>query len=121
MWLYHYWWFHHGTGHISQDGRPVREGVTISRGHRYGPHSKEELDILSPVLGCSSLADRGALIFVHGGGWVAVNREVMSQSVTPFVRAGFTVYSIDYPLAPEDRFPFGCSVFFVGFNDIVPA
>ena len=41
----------------------------------------------------------------HGGGRVAVNREVMGQSITPFVRAGFTVYSIDYPLAPECRFP----------------
>ena len=106
MWLYHYWWFHHGSGHISQDGLPVRQGVSVSRGHRYGTHPKEELDILSPMNGNKACRNRGALIFVHGGGWVAVNREVMSQSLTPFVRAGFTVYSIDYPLAPEDRFPF---------------
>jgi acetyl esterase/lipase len=105
MWLYHYWWFHHGTGHVSQDGLPVRQGVTVSRKHRYGPHPLEELDILSPTVDRSDKVDRGALIFVHGGGWVAVNREVMSQSVTPFVRAGYTVYSIDYPLAPENRFP----------------
>ena len=43
------------------------------------------------------------MVYVHGGGWVCVNREVLMQSVTPFARAGFVVYSIDYPLAPENK------------------
>ena len=125
MWLYHYWWFHHGFGHVSQDGLPVRQNCSIERRRRYGTHSHEVLNIYTPIdynygenpknndennessdIGYNgNVRDRGPLIFVHGGGWVAVNREVMGQSITPFVRAGFTVYSIDYPLAPECRFP----------------
>ena len=48
MWLYHYWWFVTDLEAVSQDGRPVREGVALSRGHSYGPHRLERLDILSP-------------------------------------------------------------------------
>ena len=123
-WLYHYWWFHYGSGHVSQDGLPVRQNCNIERKKRYGTLKHEFLSIYTPIkydvedeseseneneeddkFNYGHVCDRGPLIFVHGGGWVAVNREVMGQSITPFVRAGFTVYSIDYPLAPECKFP----------------
>jgi acetyl esterase/lipase len=103
-WFYHYWWFHHGNGHVSQDGLPVGLNTKIIRNKRYGVHDLELLNIYEPI-SYDGLENRGPLMFVHGGGWVAVNREVMGQSITPFVRAGFTVYSIDYPLAPESKYP----------------
>ncbi|CAE8606622.1 unnamed protein product [Polarella glacialis] len=46
-----------------------------------------------------------AVLYIHGGGFVAANASVLVQSVTPLVRAGFTVYAIDYPLAPAHIFP----------------
>lgn len=45
------------------------------------------------------------ILYIHGGGFVAANAAVLMQSVTPLVREGFTVYCIDYPLAPDNRFP----------------
>lgn len=103
-WFYHYWWFHHGVGHVSQDGLPVGQNTNIVRNKRYGTHDLELLNIYEPI-SYTGIENRGPLMFIHGGGWVAVNREVMGQSITPFVRAGFTVYSIDYPLAPESKYP----------------
>ena len=45
------------------------------------------------------------VVYVHGGGWVAVNSAVLLHSVTCFGRAGMKVYSVDYPLSPEHQFP----------------
>jgi acetyl esterase/lipase len=46
-----------------------------------------------------------ALLFIHGGGWVAVDSSYQLHQVTPLARAGFEVFSINYPHAPEDPFP----------------
>ena len=48
---------------------------------------------------------RTAVLYAHGGGFVAVKSAHLRHSITPLVRCGFDVYSIDYPLAPEDPFP----------------
>lgn len=49
--------------------------------------------------------DHIPVLYVHGGGFVAANPCVLMQSVTPFVRAGLTVFAIEYPKAPNHRFP----------------
>lgn len=43
--------------------------------------------------------------YAHGGGFVIASSEVLIHSVTMFCRSGFTVYSINYPLAPKYPFP----------------
>jgi acetyl esterase/lipase len=55
--------------------------------------------------GDSSLPRCPALLFIHGGGWVAVDSSYQLHQVVPLARAGFKVYSINYPHAPEDPFP----------------
>jgi acetyl esterase len=48
----------------------------------------------------------GALVYFHGGGWVLGNiRTVDGVCATLARRAGITVISVDYRLAPEHRFP----------------
>ena len=84
---------HLSPGRIAQDGQRVDSGVCVVRGHRYGPLPAERLDVMTPT--AEGGTRRGRLVYVHGGGWVAVNRELLMQSVTPFVRSGFTVYAIE--------------------------
>ena len=48
----------------------------------------------------------GALVYFHGGGWVLGNiSTVDGVCATLARRAGITVISVDYRLAPEHRFP----------------
>jgi acetyl esterase/lipase len=47
-----------------------------------------------------------ALLFIHGGGYVAIDPCLQHSQLTPFARNGkFSVYSMSYPHAPEDQYP----------------
>lgn len=88
--------------HMASDGQKSNEGVRISRNITYGDVPGEEMDELSPE---TNVGNRGTILYVHGGGFVCVHRGVMNHSITPLVRAGFRVFSMDYPLAPDYKFP----------------
>lgn len=85
--------------HLASDGIVSNYGVSIKRNVVYGDIPGESMDVLSP----SEPDD--FILYVHGGGFVSVHRGVVNHSITPFVRAGFTVFSMDYPLAPNFKFP----------------
>ena len=85
--------------HLASDGKVSNEGVSIKRNVVYGDIPGESMDVLSPS------APDDFILYVHGGGFVSVHRAVVNHSITPFVRAGFTVFSMDYPLAPNFKFP----------------
>jgi acetyl esterase/lipase len=59
------------------------------------------MDVLAP----KEKSSGKFVLYIHGGGFVSVHRGVLNHSITPLVRAGFTVFSIDYPLAPKYRYP----------------
>jgi acetyl esterase/lipase len=77
----------------------------------YGPEPEQVLDVLR-----SSGPSRhdGAIVYVHGGAWVGGDKDI---STTPYARIiehlvtdeGWTVFSIDYRLAPnpDDALPKG--------------
>ena len=46
-----------------------------------------------------------AVVYIHGGGFVAANASVLLQEAVTMAREGVTVYALDYPLAPTDPFP----------------
>lgn len=47
-----------------------------------------------------------ALIFIHGGGWVAGDLDTNERTLRLLaLRSGARILSIDYPLSPEHRFP----------------
>ena len=89
--------------HISSDGVRSNSGVEFDWNLQYGDIAGEWMDILSPT-GEYESSGRN-ILYVHGGGFVAVHRGVLHHSMTPLVRAGFTVFSMDYPLAPEFKYP----------------
>jgi len=114
----------------ANDLKPIYSDVVIVRGFKYGTeHSRENGLFLakrpgsafanalrslnpfwSPTMNLDDPSyrikkDLPAVLFVHGGGWVIPGNEVQTQQLTPYARAGFAVYSVNYPLAPEHVFP----------------
>jgi len=48
------------------------------------------------------------LIFIHGGGWVVGDLETNERTMRLLaIRSGIRILSVDYPLAPENKFPVG--------------
>jgi len=47
-----------------------------------------------------------ALVYLHGGGWVAGDLDTEDRALRLLaLESGITILSVDYPLAPEHRFP----------------
>lgn len=92
--------------HLACDGRWSSEGVRMQRNVVYGDCHNEVADLLEPSSKQENIdRPKQYILYVHGGGFVSVHRAVLNHTMTPLVRAGFTVFSIDYPLAPEFKYP----------------
>ena len=91
--------------HLAVDGKPCRQEVSLDCNISYGDLPCELMDIISPVNSAKKPGSKDSILYVHGGGFVSVHRGVLNHSMTPLARAGFTVYSIDYPLAPDHKYP----------------
>eukprot|EP01064_Diplonema_japonicum_P028850 TRINITY_DN4531_c0_g2_i1.p1 TRINITY_DN4531_c0_g2~~TRINITY_DN4531_c0_g2_i1.p1 ORF type:complete len:326 (+),score=7.29 TRINITY_DN4531_c0_g2_i1:49-1026(+) len=92
------WWW--ASERDAQDGRPVADGVEVSE-VSYGTGWRETAYLLKDRRGCSGKV----ILYVHGGGWGAANATTLIHSMTPFVRRGYTVVAVNYPLAPTHPFP----------------
>ena len=46
-----------------------------------------------------------ALLYIHGGGFAVCNKETHEIVTHQYAQMGFTVFSIDYRMTPEHRFP----------------
>ncbi len=79
----------------------------------YDRYPETVLDILQPAR--PSLADRPAVIFIHGGGWVEGDKESrFERFCLPFVRRGMVVACIEYRLAKAAPAP-------AAVNDVLKA
>jgi len=65
-------------------------------------HGDLKLDIIKPE---SKANLHLAIILIHGGGWVSENRKSMNEIGTFLAAKGFLSVSIDYRLAPKERWP----------------
>lgn len=64
-------------------------------------------------------ANRPMLIFIHGGGWVTGNIDSYNGVCSDMAHlTGCTVASIDYRLAPENRFPLGLEDCYTAVREI---
>lgn len=67
-----------------------------------GPHGEIPVRVYVP----NETAPRPAVLYFHGGGWVAGNLDSVETTCTMLAnRAGAAVVSVDYRLAPEHKFP----------------
>lgn len=70
----------------------------------YGNHKDEKLDFIAPD---SKKENRLAIVHIHGGAWVAGSKgRFYSKPLMKFSDAGYPIFSLNYPLAPEQQHPF---------------
>lgn len=70
--------------------------------YRPGGDSAHFLDVIR--YGTSD-AIQPALLYIHGGGFAVCSKETHEIVTYAYARMGFTVFSINYRLMPEHRFP----------------
>jgi acetyl esterase len=81
----------------------VPKGVSAQLGLSYAPGDRDALfDVFEPANAQSRLP---AVVWVHGGGFVASSRSAMSGYLQVLAARGFVTIAIDYSLAPEAGFP----------------
>lgn len=70
----------------------------------YGKLKDEKLDFIAPNPGSKK---RLAIIHIHGGAWIAGSKgDFYAKPLMKFSNAGYPVFSLNYPLAPEQQHPF---------------
>jgi acetyl esterase/lipase len=81
----------------------VPKDVSAQRGLSYAPGNRDALfDVFAPT---NAQATLPAVIWVHGGGFVAGTRSDLSGYLQILAARGFVTIAIDYSLAPGARFP----------------
>ncbi|MDP3275360.1 MAG: alpha/beta hydrolase [Deltaproteobacteria bacterium] len=83
--------------------RPERHDVTHLRDIAYGPAPWAKLDVYKPLR--APAGGSPAVLYVHGGGFRILSKDTHWVMGLAFARAGYTVFSVDYRLAPKDPFP----------------
>lgn len=71
--------------------------------HAYGNLPGEKLDFIAPATGSRQ---KIAVVHIHGGGWITGSKgRFYSKPLLKFSDAGYPVFSLNYPLAPERPHP----------------
>ena len=73
-----------------------------SETHAYGSHRQERLDLLKPS---TPATGKPLVIYLHGGGWFSGSKDWYNADLQFLCHAGYEVFNLDYPLAPETRHP----------------
>lgn len=66
---------------------------------RYGPGERQLLDIYEDSLICSDYT----FVFIHGGYWQELNKDISAYCVEPLVNVGIRVVVPGYDLAPTGK------------------
>lgn len=87
---------------------PLPEGTVVEKDivYREIDGQKQMLNVYIPASVGDGIAP--AVIYVHGGGWMAGDRNMAfggKRDCVPLIAAGFVVVTIDYRLAPKFMFP----------------
>jgi acetyl esterase len=96
--------FDRNSGEPAQSIAPlVPKGVSAQLGLSYAPGDRDALfDVFEPA---NAQAHLPAVVWVHGGSFVASSRSAMSGYLQVLAARGCVTIAIDYSLAPQARFP----------------
>ncbi|MGE0796672.1 MAG: alpha/beta hydrolase [Lautropia sp.] len=81
-----------------------RAGTTHHRNLRYGPGPRCLLDLF-PARGSAEPAPSRLLVFIHGGYWRALEKDIFSFIAEPYAARGMAVAMLGYDLAPAVTLP----------------
>jgi acetyl esterase/lipase len=70
--------------------------------HSYGEHRDETLQYIPRKPGSP---ERAAVVYIHGGGWIAGKKELYTADLFFLAEQGYPVFNVEYPLAPENPHP----------------
>lgn len=70
--------------------------------HAYGSDPAERLEFIAPRAGAPQ---RAPIVYVHGGGWIMGHKESYTRFLSFLAEAGFPIFNLEYPLAPENPHP----------------
>ena len=89
---------------VRQKGSTPPAGVALETNLVYGKGGDQALtlDLTRPKEGQGPFP---AIVFVHGGGWVGGDKESYHPFMFHFTQAGIVCITINYRLAPKNRFP----------------
>jgi acetyl esterase/lipase len=75
--------------------------LQVEKNLTYGPDPRNVLDIYAP----KNAAKLPLVLFIHGGGWTAGNKDEYTFVGDSLARAGYVTAVINYRLAPQNRYP----------------
>src|SRR5262245_13395697 len=67
----------------------------------YGPHERNVLDFWK----AEGDGPRPLLVYIHGGGWTAGDKQQDSKAFQPFLDKGISYAAINYRLTPDNPLP----------------
>lgn len=82
--------------------RPSPASPSEVTNHRYGPDPAETLQYIPRAKGSP---ERAPIVFIHGGGWIIGKKELYARELFRFAEAGYPVFNLEYPVAPENPHP----------------
>jgi acetyl esterase len=80
--------------------RPERHKLVRTRDILYGDEAAHRLDVWRP-----EGTPKGAIFYVHGGGFRILSKDTHWVMALMFARAGYVVFNVDYRLAPAHPYP----------------
>jgi acetyl esterase/lipase len=84
-------------------GKKYPEGTAIKE-FAYGNLKDEKLDFIAPK---EETKKQIAIVHIHGGAWIAGSKgNFYSKPLMKFSNEGYPIFSLNYPLAPEQQHPF---------------
>jgi acetyl esterase/lipase len=82
-------------------GKPFPKGKVTE--YAYGDLKDEKLDFIAPG---KDFEKQTAIVHIHGGAWISGSKgRFYSKPLMKFSDAGYPVFSLNYPLAPERPHP----------------
>ena len=81
----------------------VQNSLRMTTDYRYSEQPSSRMDIVAPDN--RSGLNYPVIVLVHGGGWVAGNKESMLAYARLLADRGFAVVNVEYSLVPTEAFP----------------
>jgi acetyl esterase/lipase len=91
---------------VSPSARAAEDDAAIEfkENQVYGTAGDEKLT-LHLALPTAAEGPRPALVFIHGGGWRAGDKDVLKDAIKEAASRGYVAVSVGYRLVPKHRFP----------------